>query len=160
MKSLRRARAIALASRKFGLLAGLLLGGTQGAFAAPWVAGETRVYADTCWERDSGDVAGHIIAITKRHDGWTITYSWSEGALAAPVRASSIAYDQSSGHLAFSVYVPDAHGGTATFDGLLRDPVLTGNVKEYWEETASPVTLHRTRSRHPDEPKLFCRASR
>lgn len=154
-----RVRSVVLSRLMPTMITAFFLVAMSPAVASQWPVDATKVFSDTCQEKESGDVAGHIVAITRQRDGWQIKYSWSEGSLTLPLQASSIRFDQSSGKLSFAVKVagkPGTPGGTATFDGQLRNGVLTGKAKEYWETRASTAILHITQSKHPDVPKIFC----
>lgn len=99
-----------------------------------------RVYADTCVEPESGDIAGRIIAVSGRGAHPRVTFYWSEGALMQP-GAATAAYSAANRHLRFEI---SAAVGVFMFDGEVKPHELAGTLQEPWQRDPLQVTLMET----------------
>lgn len=99
-----------------------------------------RVYADTCVERESGDIAGQVIAVSGRGAHPRVTFYWSEGALMQPVGATA-AYSAADRHLRFEI---STAVGVFMFDGEVKPHGLAGTLREPWQRDPHQVTLIET----------------
>jgi hypothetical protein len=97
-------------------------------------------YADTCVERDSGDIAGTVLTVAGRGRHPRVTISWSEGALMMPVVATAT-FDAPTGRLAFVARTGGHAGNMVRFKGRLRRNALAGQLSLPWESTSRPVVL-------------------
>ncbi|GJD94803.1 hypothetical protein [Methylobacterium iners] len=100
------------------------LGASAPAAAKPtWTSG-TFVYADLCTEAD-GRRAGHSITLRRSPNGDGITLE--RGGLPGPVRVETIALDDASREVAFTVETAD---GPLAFRGVLEAQALTGTLED------------------------------
>lgn len=97
------------------------------------------IYSDVCTEPQSGDLAGHLV-VFQQERGVRVRFVWTEGSLKEPVNADGVSYDPQSHLLRFSA---STASGPAIFRGRITATGLTGNLKDGWEQRASPVRLAR-----------------
>lgn len=105
--------------------------------SGPAAAGE-RVFADTCWERESGDMAGTII--TLRGAKPMVALQWTEGALNAPVAAGTVR--RTGPRLAFTLVTAES---VYTFAGRLGRHRLSGVLATPWQVAQQVVLPERSR---------------
>ena len=93
--------------------------------ASPPVAASPRFFGAVCDYEDTGDVFGYAVSLNNAGGWLRVTFSWSEGVMMAPVRATAVTFDPTSGRLAFSV---PAQGSTYRFAGRVRGTNLSGEL--------------------------------
>lgn len=94
-------------------------------------APSTIYFANSCYERESGDAAGYIVKWTTRPSYPDLWFSWSEGPFEGPVKAQVTQYDRTHERIVFTVPLPDdaTHIHRAWhFAGLIRHDTLEGTL--------------------------------
>ncbi len=104
------------------------------------------VYADLCFDPESGDIGGTRITLLRFHDGDKVLYENTEGAVNWPVISSGAKIDVKSGALTFEVRTNEE---SLTFNGKLDDGVLTGTLSG----RKDPIALDRVRNLGREMPK-------
>jgi hypothetical protein len=114
-----------------------------------------RVFADTCVERESGDTAGWIVAVSGTGSHRQVLFYWSEGQLMEP-KAAAAPYEPGSGRLRFNVR---ADNGVFRFDGHLAPHELRGSLSEPWASKAHSVKLREMSMKQAEAPSRSCRST-
>ena len=97
-----------------------------------------RLYANTCVEPQSGDVAGYVVDFHDRRARPRLSFAWSEGALMAPVDAQITMFDRLRGRIAFAAAVP---GGRFRFSGALQSTALEGTLMKPANDAPRSIIL-------------------
>jgi hypothetical protein len=86
------------------------------------------VYSDLCWEKESGDAAGHRITVRRTGDSDDLIFEYGEdGPLDAKLTSGKI--DLKSGRIAFTVTMEGEREGQteeAPFVGVITDEQISG----------------------------------
>jgi hypothetical protein len=61
------------------------------------------IYSSVCWEKQSGDAAGHRAMLVRDGEGDRIFWEWSDGPMEGPVEAHPLTIDDKSSKIRFSV---------------------------------------------------------
>ncbi len=112
------------------------------------------IYANTCNEQESGDVAGYVVAISAAKNAPLIRFSWTEGSLKGPAHATVTDYDRKSGRLAFSAQTQD--GDIFKFSGTIHTHTIDGVISSPWEKSTLHIELQERSDKDASEPKGGC----
>lgn len=128
------------------LLLALILPVPVAASARPaWISG-TFVYADLCTDPGSGGIAGRRVIVRRSPIGDGVTYEAASGRLGAPATAASLAIDDGTRAISFTV---EGEAGPLRFRGTAAPNVLAGTVSDQGGER--PLRLRRVLRSHERE---------
>lgn len=100
-----------------------------------------QVFSDLCREAESDDVDGHEVTVDFRGGAApSVSVSWSEGNLEAPVEADEVQFAPKTGRLLFTAMT---QAGRFSFDGHVSVAALEGNLRDPWETAPHHVRLRR-----------------
>lgn len=112
-----------------------------------------RTFADTCVERESGDIGGHIVTLLGPAARSRVAFSWAEGSLQGPVVVPAI---RRGTMLSFRVPIDS---GVFRFSGQASGKRLTGTLVEPWDGRPHAVTLVEQPAEQAARPTRRCPAS-
>lgn len=89
----------------------------------------TRLFANTCYEKGGGRIAGYVIAMTDGDPLPSVTLSWSEGALIRPLSGTIVETSRPGDALSFLVTDDrDSAAATVAFQGHFENHRLVGTL--------------------------------
>ncbi|GAN54646.1 hypothetical protein [Tanticharoenia sakaeratensis] len=118
---------------------------------------ETRLYANTCYEKESGDIAGYVVTVTDARPHPAVALSWTDGDLVPPHPGTLLTTSRPGHALSFIVAMPrdETHDRfTITFRGHYDHDRLIGTLTGLpWVGRPETVTLKRRTHDEAFDPK-------
>lgn len=113
---------------------------------------ETAFYTNSCYEKESGDVAGYVVKEQGGGPHPDLWIYWSEGVFMEPAPAKIVNDARAPGRFAFVASLP---GGSRrlSFDGVKTDRALEGMMTSPWDTTPRHVVLERRPEKEAFDPQ-------